>query len=198
MNVKLIVSIVLFLAGLCFIMRYRTKDVYEGFNGDFSNCPNLLIKKDSKYYLYNTTKAEVPGVNPIEFKQLEDYTEFMQWLRGEGIRCPVLYLQQTYDTQGHRTYRVLPDAQEQHAGLPPTIPHETKLFDAGHDSGSYPGFDSQNQYIGDYTPIDAMFHSRDAISDSPMDTNWGGAQYSRESVREGKYAEDKVLVYTKN
>jgi len=192
MNTKLIIAIVLFLAGLCFIMKYRTKDVVEGF-GDFSNCPNLLVKKDSDYYLYNTTKAEVPGVNPIKFSNLEDYTEFMQWLRGEGIRCPVLYLQQTYDTQGERTYRMLPDPKEQHPGLPPTIPHVTKLYDAGHNKGSYPGFDPENQYVGDYTPLDEMYHSKKAISDNPMDTNWGGPAWSRESVREGDYAEDTVL-----
>ena len=90
----------------------------------------MLIKKDDAYYLYNSAKAEVPGVNPIRFNNLEEYNEFMQWLRGAGIRCPVLYLQQTYDTQGERTYRVLPDANEQHAGLPPTQPQETLLYDA--------------------------------------------------------------------
>ena len=121
----------------------------------------------------------------------------MQWLRGDGIRCPVLYLQQTYDTQGQRTYRMLPDVVDQNAGLPPSIPHVTKLYDAGHNKGSYPGFDPENQYIGDYTPLDQMFHSDAAISDSPMDTNWGGPEWTRKSVKEGKYAEDSVFVNKK-
>lgn len=194
MNIKLIIAIVLFLAGLCFIIKYRTKDVIEGFDS-MTSCPNLLVKKDDAYYLHNTSKAEVPGVNPIRFKNLEDYTEFMQWLRGEGIRCPVLYLQQTYDTQGERTYRMLPDPKDQNAGLPPSIPHVTKLYDAGHNKGSYPGFDPENQYIGDYTPLDEMYHSQQAISDNPMDTNWGGPEWSRESVREGEYKDQNVKVY---
>ena len=196
-NYKLIAIIIAFILGLAFIVRYRTRDVVEGFTGSDS-CPNLLIKKDNAYYLYNSNKAEVPGVNPIRFNNLEDYTEFMQWLRASGIRCPVLYLQQTYDTQGERTYRVLPDAKEQNAGLPPTQTQETLLYDAGHNPGSMPGFDQQNQYIGDITPLDEMFHSRDAISDNPMDTNWGGPEWTRESIREGKYADDTVLTYEKN
>ena len=117
----------------------------------------------------------------------------MQWMRSQGIRCPVLYLQQTYDTQGERTYRMLPDAVEQNAGLPPQImPKETQLYDAAHQKGSMPGFDPLNQYIGDYTPLDAMFHEKGSISDNPMDNQWGGSKYSREVVKSGKYAGDTI------
>ena len=28
-----------------------------------------------------------------EFNNLEEYTEFLEWQRGAGIRCPVLYVQ---------------------------------------------------------------------------------------------------------
>ena len=199
MNYRLVLPIILFLAGFIFIMNYRTSDVREGFEIAPGNCPNLLIKKDNAYYLQNTNKAEVPGVNPVRFENLEDYKEFMQWLRSEGIRCPVLYLQQTYDTQGERTYRVLPDAEDQHAGLPPTQPmKETKLFDAGHDKGSFPGFDPDNQYIGDFTPLDDMFHSKEAISDSPIDTHWGGPEWTREQIRDGKYKDRYVYGRNKN
>ena len=57
-------------------------------------CPNLLIQKGCKIYLHNTKIAEVPGVNPIEFNNLEEYTQFIDWQRSQGIRCPVLYLQE--------------------------------------------------------------------------------------------------------
>ena len=194
MNNKLLLIGVLFLAGFIYVCLNKTSDLLEGFSVP-SNCPNLLIKKDDKYLLVNTTKSHIPGVNPIEFKNLEDYTEFMQWLRGQGIRCPVLFLQQTYDTQGKRTYRILPDAYEPNAGLPPQrMPHETKLYDAGHNPGSMPGFDPLNQYIGDYTPLDKMFHEKGPISDNPMDPNWGGKAYTAEIVKEGKYAGDTVEI----
>ena len=191
MNYKLAVVVVIFLAGFFFVSSHKTSDIIEGF-GDYSKCPNLLIKKEDKYYLHNTTKADVPGVNPIEFKTLEDYVEFVHWLRSNGIRCPILYLQQTYDTQGERTFRVLPDPIEPNAGLPPAlVPNETKLYDAGHNKGSFPGFDSSNQYIGDYTPLDKMFNQTGSISDNAMDDNWGGVRYSRAVVKSGKYAQNK-------
>jgi hypothetical protein len=198
MNYKLVIIGILYIFGLYFIIKNSTKSCIEGFNNE-SSCPNLLMKKDDAYYLYNTNKVDVPGVNPIRFERLEDYKEFMDWLRGSGIHCPVLYLQQTYDTQGQRTYKMLPDPDEPNSGLPPGQPpvRETPLFDAGHSKGSMPGFDPMNQYIGDYTPLDKMFHEEQSlnVSDNPMDSNWGGVQYSEEVVQSGKYAGDTDAVY---
>jgi len=193
MNYNFIIILFAFIIGLYFVSTHKTNDVIEGFNGSGTeNCPNLLMKKDDAYYLYNTNKLHVPGVNPIKFNNLEDYTEFIDWSRGQGIRCPVLFLQQTYDTQGKRTYRVLPDPENPNAGLPPQrMPKETKLYDAGHQPGSMPSFDPLNQYIGDYTPLDAMFHdTENKYSDSAMDTNWGGIAYTEKDIAEGKYAGD--------
>lgn len=134
----------------------ETFDTMENEEGETerSNCPNLLVKKGDKYFLYNTTKIEVPGVNPVQFNELSDYTTFMEWLRNQGIRCPVLYLQQTNDTQGSMTYKMLPSPYHPNLGLPPADP--TKLVDAGHDSGSYPSFDPKNQYIGKKTYLDTL------------------------------------------
>jgi hypothetical protein len=54
-----------------------------------------------------------------------------------------------------------------------------------------PSFDPLNQYIGDYTPLDAMFHdTENKYSDSAMDTNWGGSAYTEKDIAEGKYAGD--------
>ena len=55
-----------------------------------------------------------------EFNDLEEYTEFLEWQRGAGIRCPVLYVQNTYDAQGNRVYKVRPSVTELEGGLPPT------------------------------------------------------------------------------
>ena len=115
----------------------------------------------------------------------------MNWMRSSGIRCPVLYLQQTNDTQGESTYRMLPDPDEPNAGLPPAQPAKvTKLFDAGHNKGSTPGFDPMNQYIGDYTPLDQVFNQKELLtkSDNPMDTNWAGIGYSQKQIKDGIYA----------
>jgi hypothetical protein len=99
-----------------------------------SHCPNLLIKKDNAYYLYNSKKANVPGVNPIRFNNLEEYTEFARWLKSQGVRCPILQLQQTYDTQGERTYRItqVPDPDNPNDLITASIPEQVSTEDLLH------------------------------------------------------------------
>jgi len=115
--------ILVFLIGLYFYAKYADPKYSEGLTNNSSQpprCPNLLIQKGSKFFLYNSKVAQVPGVNPIEFDNLEDYTEFLDWQRSQGIRCPVLYLQESYDAQGKRVYKVRPSVSEPQAGLPPS------------------------------------------------------------------------------
>ena len=120
--------ILVFLIGLYFYAKGTSSKYSEGLTNRYSDelrveprCPNLLIQKGSRFYLYNSKLASVPGVNPIEFNNLEDYTEFLDWQRSQNIRCPVLYLQETYDAQGKRVYKARPSVSEPQAGLPPSI-----------------------------------------------------------------------------
>ena len=116
--------ILVFLIGLYFYAKCADPKYAEGLTNNISNgtrCPNLLIQKGSRFYLYNSRLAQVPGVNPVEFDNLEDYTEFLDWQRSQGIRCPVLYLQETYDAQGNKVYKARPSVSEPQAGLPPSI-----------------------------------------------------------------------------
>ena len=122
MNLLTYLLILVFFMGLYFYMKASDKNFAEGFtNNNIKRCPNLLIQKDNKFYLYNSKVAKVPGVNPVEFDNLEDYTEFLDWQRSQGIRCPVLYLQHTYDAQGNPVYKVRPSVSEPQGGLPPSI-----------------------------------------------------------------------------
>jgi hypothetical protein len=122
MTLTMLLMILVFLIGLYFYAISTDPKYAEGYTNQTSKprCPNLLIQKDSKFYLYNSKLAQVPGVNPIEFDNLEDYTEFLDWQRSQGIRCPVLYLQSTYDAQGNQVYKVRPSVSEPQAGLPPS------------------------------------------------------------------------------
>ena len=122
MTLTTLLIILVFLIGLYFYARCADPKYAEGFTNPSSKprCPNLLIQKGSRFYLYNSKLAEVPGVNPIEFNNLEDYTEFLDWQRSQGIRCPVLYLQSTYDAQGNQVYKARPSVSEPQAGLPPS------------------------------------------------------------------------------
>jgi hypothetical protein len=123
MTLKVFLFILVFLIGLYFYIKGSDNKYSEGLTNNNlkgPRCPNLLIQKGSRFYLYNSQLAQVPGVNPVEFDNLEDYTEFLNWQRSQNIRCPVLYLQETYDTQGNRVYKSRPSVSEPQAGLPPS------------------------------------------------------------------------------
>lgn len=183
--------VLIFCLGIYFCLNNRSRDLIEGFST--SNCPNLLIKKDGRYYLRNTKKAMVPGVNPISFENLAEYIEFTKWQRGQGIRCPVLFAQETEDAQGQTSYRIHPDVVDTNAGLPPAVENDSLLYDAGRDKPVYnknnmPAYDPMGQYIGLDTPLDKMFkETAGGPSANAMNTNWGGEEFSRNVVDRGAY-----------
>jgi hypothetical protein len=122
MSPIILLIVVAFLAGIYFCANYSSKEAMTCLNGDCKRrCPDTLIQKGCKYHLFNSKLAPVPGVNPIVFNNLEEYVEFTEWQRSQGIRCPVLYLQQTYDAQGKVVYKTRPGVTDLKGGLPPTI-----------------------------------------------------------------------------
>ena len=225
MNLITYLLIVIFLIGLYFYAKQSNPKSSEGFtnNIDLKRCPDLLIQKGSRFYLYNSKLAQVPGVNPVEFENLEDYTEFLDWQRSQGIKCPVLYLQQTYDAQGNPVYKVRPSVSEPQGGLPPSIassegpiipesslgypdslayPNPTLLVDATrndppYNKGGYPAYDETSYYVGTTTPLDQMNISQEhaKVSPNPMDDNWGGSAYTQNLVDKGYYKENEVSIY---
>ena len=177
-----------------------------GVGGDFATanndrCPNILIQHGSEIFLYNSKVEKVPGVNPIRFKSLDDYSEFMDWLQGRGIRCPVLFLQFSYDAQGQAVYKMRPSPTDLQGGLSPNTPYSpapaalVQMMDASRDNPPfnnqmYDGFDPLNFNMGDYTPQDAAFRAKELTmkySDNPMDSNWGGRKYTESVVASGAY-----------
>lgn len=208
-SIKLLFVALIFLGGLYFYIYYsENPKLLEGLrtmNGEL-RCPNLLIQKGTKYYLYNSNLAQVPGVNPVEFNDLAEYTQFLEWQRGAGIRCPVLYVQNTYDAQGERVYKVRPSVTELEGGLPPTTPVPlplkfTKLVDATradqpYNQGGYPAFDQSSYYVGAVTPLDQIENSNYNMlfSDNPMDPNWGGPKYTQALVDAGYYKGNEVSI----
>jgi hypothetical protein len=185
----LIFIITCFLLGIYFIIHFdkinNTSNILEGFIESTDKrgfkCPNVLIQKGVKYYLYNSKLAEVPGVNPIQFEHLEDYVEFMNWQRSQGIRCPILYLQHSYNTQGEPTYKIRPDPLDPQGGLPPAPPITS------YSKPSNNSLDIINSDLMDVTndKQDAAEHM--AFSPNAMDDNWGGIQYTEKLIEEGVY-----------
>ena len=164
-------------------------------------CPNILVQHGSEIFLYNSKVEKVPGVNPIRFKSLEDYAEFTEWLKGRGIRCPVLFLQYSYNAQGEAVYKIRPSPADIQGGLSANVPYSpapaalVQMMDASRDNPPfnnqmYDGFDPLNFNMGDYTAHDAAFREKELTmkySDNPMDSNWGGRQYTESVVASGAY-----------
>lgn len=208
MSALIILLFIVFLLGGYFCVSTSSSNTLESFtNKAKSRCPNLLIQKGCRIYLKNTDIAEVPGVNPIEFENLGEYVIFMNWQRRQGITCPVLFFQQSYDSQGNEVYKVQPSPTELQGGLPPSSStkqqynQNTSLINANQDNSPYnqggaESYDPTNLYIGEKTPLDAinekdqgMLHSANA-----MDPNWGGAKYTEAQITAGKYKANEVSI----
>ena len=192
--IKTILAIILFVLGLYFIYTNYKHECLEAMtNKNDHNCPNMLVQKDNNYFLYNSKLAIVPGVNPIQFSNLDEYVEFLEWQRGQGINCPVLELQYSTDPQSNDVYKIKPSIFNNQGGLPSSkglLENDTTgILDANMDNEKYNqgtyGFDPENQYIGLDTPIDQIRTNMDP-SPNAMDTNWGGSQYTQKLFKEGK------------
>ncbi len=194
MTLILLLIIIVFFVAIFFYAKEQY--LVEGFTTK-PRCPDMLIQKGSRFYLYNSKLAEVPGVNPVEFNNLEDYTVFLEWQRSQGIRCPVLYLQSSYDAQGNPVYKIRPSVLEPQSGLPPSAdppigiassgdiimetagltdtlvyPNPTLLVDATkndppYNKGSYPSYDQTSFYVGTTTPLDEMNFKQENAPISP-------------------------------
>jgi hypothetical protein len=122
---KLLVIGIVFLLGLYFISQSNKIETFTtGGLDDYKiagKCPDVLIQKGAAFFLYNSKRANVPGVNPIRFESLEEYTEFVEWQRSQGILCPVLYLQHAYNAQGDAVYKARPSPTNMQGGAPDYI-----------------------------------------------------------------------------
>ena len=184
-------------------MENQTDKTKQPTNHSNVRCPNMLIEKDGNYYLYNSKLAIVPGVNPIRFNSLEEYTEFIEWQNSQNISCPILYLQYSTDAQNNELIQVKPSIFENQGGLP-SINRDplnkesiesNKILDATRDNNKkyntnmLAGIDTHNQDIGLETPLDKMFYQSGEVSVNPMDPKWGGKNYTQTAVDNGEFEE---------
>lgn len=175
------------------------------------NCPDLLIKSGNAILLYDSKLPETPGINPLPFYNLDEYINYLEIQKKNGVHCPVLFLQEEVNTQGNSVYRIRPDIFQPQGGLSsapqtyntttPTIARNPiQVIDANQDnlpynSGGYNEFDPYGQHIGEYTTIDSIHdstHKGKSLSENPMDDNWGGVIYTKNAVDSGKYVENEV------
>lgn len=126
LSFRLFIIAIAFMLGIYFCVKAPTEDI-EGFDENDDDktitlstdekCPNLLIQEDGGISLLSTEEKRVPGVNPMRFNNLEEYVEFIEWQRSQGVNCPVLFLQKTEDAQGTVSYRARPDIENPQGGL---------------------------------------------------------------------------------
>ena len=155
-------------------------------------CPKVLVKKGEQLILYDDADKEIQ-----QFASLDEYIDYLKNERARGISCPVLFLQKENDTQGRDVYRVRPGVFDQDGGMTPV--DIAPIIDANRKSkiynvNNYPGFDPLGLQIGVYNQLDAVHDSTEKAktSDNPMDTNWGGVNFTQDAVDSGKY-EDNVV-----
>ena len=123
---KLLVIGFIFLLGFYFIYKSNDLETFTSSSDTTKHkiaekCPDVLIQKGAAFFLYNSKRANVPGVNPIRFDNLEEYVEFTEWQRSQGILCPILYLQHAYDAQGEPVYKARPSPTNLQGGQPDYI-----------------------------------------------------------------------------
>ena len=174
---------------------------------DNTSCPNMLIKRNNTFLLYNNNLPEKEGENPIKFQSLDGYIAYLDGQKTKGIHCPVLFLQQESDTQGNDVFRMRPSPFQMDGGLQPMPMFDIdqitpiKMIDAttedpNYNQGQYPAFDPTSQYIGQITDVDVVHYSTTkqdgGISDNAMDGNWGGVMYTQDSLGTGKYDDNNV------
>lgn len=100
MKIIWIILIILFLWGIYFLIEQPVEGFVSG------KCPTTLIKDGKNIFLFDPSMAKVPGVNPIQFKNLEDYKEYIDWQRQNNMKCPILHLERVYTAEGSEMYEI--------------------------------------------------------------------------------------------
>ena len=153
----------------------------------------MLIQKGKRFFLYNSKLAKVPGVNPIEFQNLEDYTEFIDWQRSQGIRCPILFLQFSYNAQGDPTYKIRPSPTNLQGGLPSTP--STYIYPSSNIVPIDNIADIPDIPETINSPIEEERNNGLLYSPNAMDDNWGGIEYTENMIKDGNFDGDMVVMY---
>jgi hypothetical protein len=143
----------------CLGIFFMAKIPREGFVS--GQCPTTMIKDGSKILLYNPEYAHVPGVNPIEMNNLNEYKEYIEWQRANKLQCPILHLEKVFDTQGAPMYEIRPSfvTELNVGGMNHNLPvvknnaNVKQTMDAALESppyncNQYESYDKDNQNIG--------------------------------------------------
>ncbi len=97
------IILLFFVLGIYMTMSYSSNDLLHSYN---NTCPNMLLQVGSSIWLYNSNNPIIKNINPIPFNNIEEYYDFVKWQNDVNIKCPILYVQQVYNTQGEAEYHL--------------------------------------------------------------------------------------------
>jgi hypothetical protein len=66
----------------------------------------MLIQVGSNIWLYNSNNPIIENINPVKFDNIEEYYDFVKWQNQTNRKCPVLHVQQVYNTQGEAEFHL--------------------------------------------------------------------------------------------
>ena len=189
-----IVLLIVFILGLTFYLKsslnMNQPIMKESLKNMSLQCPNLLREEGDVIMLYDLTQ---PGsnINPAVFFNLAEYTQFVQEQQEQGIHCPILELQtQTVGSSISNNYLNMEnDLQNNNLNRG----YRSNYNEDVNYNNNNIEVDVEVEYFDKYADKNAEYNKNEdnfntnEISDNPMDTNWGGVQYSSQSLASGKY-----------
>ena len=164
---------VLFLSVIILLVLLYSSISRVGFENQ-SECPTLLVKNGTGILMFTDPRGD-----PVRFSNMDEYIDYVENQRAQGIDCSILVLQE--------------DAKNGEVKRPSKV---DPVIDSNDDRNPnmYSGFDPYGLQIGRYNKLDEIHDStaKPDQSDSPMDPNWGGVQHTQKVVDSGKYDENQV------
>lgn len=215
-NTKILIiwiSLILFISGFFILLngdiqlktvQFDNFDISGNVVTTNNQCPNVLIKNGNDILLYNNNDKN-KDIEPIKFKDLDQYSDYLEEQYKKGYNCPVLFLQKETDVQNKDVYRIRQSPFYIEGGLPalPIQFHDNskplKIVDASRESGyntnMYPGFDPYGFDNGRFTELD-MIHDSTSKNPSgsinPADPNWLGVISTQNAVDKGVFKDNEV------
>ena len=119
--------------------------------------PKMLFRQNGLLYLHSVNEPVIPGVNPLIFHTYQDYLNYCNFRQSQGIYTPVLQI------QNRPTVSNVP-VIEQNVASPPSLPKGNLA----------PSTNDVTEAFEDY--------NKKKNSINPMDTNWGGSDYTESKV----------------
>ena len=141
-----------------------------------NKCPTNLIKDGNKLLLYNPKLAKVPGVNPIQFNSLDEYSKYVEWQRVNKVHCPVLKLDKTLENNATDMYSIQSISSRSYSGNgngTSVLNHDLPNISDGIDNG-VPRIQNPNYtldyYTSDLKDLNALPSAPLKLNSSPNET----------------------------